>query len=179
MNDYVTKPVRPKELLRALAAVPARASARDEALVAAAQEAREESDATVPDATVPERAPDSWSDGVAVFDASLLEDSADGDPAFASELITSFETGVTRSLERLRAALRADDPSELSKAAHAAKGASAQIGAVRLAHICERLEQLGRSGTIAGAPELTLHAERAFVRVKEVLTTHLAFLRAA
>jgi HPt (histidine-containing phosphotransfer) domain-containing protein len=71
-------------------------------------------------------------------------------------------------------AVRRADPSALEFAAHRLKGASGTLGAERLALLCSRLEQLGRSGSCEGTAELLDDLHRELERVRVALAAELA-----
>ena len=67
------------------------------------------------------------------------------DASFLREIFAAFECSLDDALAQLRAALKNDDATALSRHAHTLKGSSRQLGATDVATICERLE--------AGDPE--------------------------
>jgi signal transduction histidine kinase/DNA-binding response OmpR family regulator/HPt (histidine-containing phosphotransfer) domain-containing protein len=73
-------------------------------------------------------------------------------------------------LQALEAAGAQADPEALRRAAHSLKSMSANVGAVRLAALCQRLEAAGRSGaTEAAAPlarEALAEADRVFAALR-------------
>jgi len=54
----------------------------------------------------------------------------------------------------MRQAVGAGDPHALSAVAHSLRGSSAQLGALRLAKLSEKVEELGRHNSCEGATEL-------------------------
>ena len=89
-------------------------------------------------------------DDETVVDPSVLGTLAarlgDRAPAFLGGLVTTWEGESARRLEELDAAVDADDDQAAARAAHALKGGSASMGAVRLATACAQLEQDVRAG---------------------------------
>ena len=63
-----------------------------------------------------------------------------GAPGFLAELIAEFESGVTRRMTALRAALRTSDAEALAFAAHSLRGSCGTVGAMRMAALANRLE---------------------------------------
>lgn len=63
-----------------------------------------------------------------------------GRPDIVSRIISSFLRSSPALLDTLRAAILEGDMDAMHKAAHAMKSSNAQIGAHRLAAICQRLE---------------------------------------
>ena len=80
-----------------------------------------------------------------------------------SELLETF---LTDSEERLQMLREADDVSQLISAAHSFKGSSSNMGAVRLARLCGKLEQLAKEKAPQGLAKLVgeIDGEFAFVR---------------
>jgi len=65
-------------------------------------------------------------------------------------LVQTFFTDSAQRIEAVRAALDAADAEALRRAAHSFKGSSSNMGAPHLAELCRALEELGRSGSVAG-----------------------------
>jgi signal transduction histidine kinase/DNA-binding response OmpR family regulator len=121
MNDYVAKPIRPQELIAAIARTPSRTRA------AAARES-----------------------GVArpPVDASVLDrlaESMGGDDAFVNELIEQFVTDSPALVAAARRGLEAGDADEVRRAAHTLKSNAATFGANELADRSSRLEAAAKA----------------------------------
>lgn len=69
-------------------------------------------------------------------------------------LVRTFFIDSVQRIEGIRAALEARDPEALRRAAHSFKGSSGNMGAPHLAELCRALEELGRSGSVAGGDRL-------------------------
>jgi HPt (histidine-containing phosphotransfer) domain-containing protein len=80
-----------------------------------------------------------------------------------SELLETF---LSDSEERLQMLREADDVAQLISAAHSFKGSSSNMGAVRLAKLCGKLEQLAKGDAPQGLAKLVgeIDGEFAFVR---------------
>jgi HPt (histidine-containing phosphotransfer) domain-containing protein len=65
--------------------------------------------------------------------------------------IASFLADAPGRIAAMRAAHAAADAAAVASAAHALKGAAANIGAARLQEISQGIESLARSGDLAGA----------------------------
>lgn len=77
------------------------------------------------------------------IDLTVLDDMRQqmpGRPDIVSRIISSFLRSSPALLDTLRTAIRAGDMEAMRKAAHTMKSSNAQIGAHRLAAICQRLE---------------------------------------
>ena len=122
MNDYVAKPIRPQELMAAIARTPSRvraAAARD------TEVARPPVDASVLD---------------------RLAESMGGDDAFVTELIEQFVTDSPALVAAARRGLEAGDADEVRRAAHTLKSNAATFGANELADRSSRLEAAAKAG---------------------------------
>ncbi len=96
--------------------------------------------------------------------AELREYQKPGEADFLTELIGVFKDDLVVRLNQMRAGLNATDGLQVSRAAHALKGASGELGAHRMREICSRLEMSTADGSTATAllmvPELEAEAER-------------------
>jgi HPt (histidine-containing phosphotransfer) domain-containing protein len=61
-------------------------------------------------------------------------------PGFLAELVTEFESGITRRLAALHEAVPADDDDAIEFAAHSIRGSCGTIGALRMAALANHLE---------------------------------------
>ena len=81
-------------------------------------------------------------------------------------IIGRFLEETDERITTLRAAVAADDPHSLERAAHALKGVAGTVGAHELRDLALQLEQLGQTGHTGGAAELVSALERAFARAR-------------
>ncbi len=81
------------------------------------------------------------------------------------EIIESFLGEAPRRVSRMREGLAAGDGEALAFTAHALKGSSAQLGALRLADLSHSLERQTRESTLAGAAETIDEIEREIGRL--------------
>jgi HPt (histidine-containing phosphotransfer) domain-containing protein len=154
MDDYITKPVRP----------------------GAIREALEHWIAPEPTATVV--ADDTnVSREVLVLDPerfAVLRDLDSGDGELLTAIIGGYINDGAVLLATLREALAEGDPQSVERAAHTLKGASANLGALRLTETCAKLEALGRAGALGTAPELVVAATGEFDEVRAALAVEAA-----
>lgn len=83
-----------------------------------------------------------------------------------------LDTFIADSEERLRLLGRAEhegDAQAMRLAAHSFKGSCSNMGAVHLAGLCKRLEDVGRLETLEQAPALIEQVEREFAIVRILL----------
>jgi two-component system, sensor histidine kinase and response regulator len=72
-------------------------------------------------------------------------------------------------LQTMREAESGGDAEKLKAAAHSFKSSSANLGAMKLADVCQELERLGRQGSTEGALPLLMKAEEEYRVVREAL----------
>ncbi len=153
MDDYISKPIRVKELQIALE----RWGQRSPVPFAPALLQRDSSPGTI-----------NW----AVLD-ELRALQEPGETDFVQEMIELYLTNTPALIEALRQGIDQGDADRLRLAAHTLKGNSNSLGAVRMGSISLELEKLGRSGTITETgqeAELLLgELEREFERVRQAL----------
>jgi len=144
MNDYISKPIRVDELIRALSE----------------SEPRVKNPEPVP---VLEEA----------IDTSVLRDfrATMGSEAnqFLVQLIELYLEETPSLLAEMDKAVIQTNAAQLQSAAHTLKSSSASLGAMSLSKLCEQLESLGHAGTTAGAREIVAQLESEYERVKSAL----------
>jgi CheY-like chemotaxis protein len=155
MEDYVSKPIRVDELVRALS------ECRPEVT-----EGRACSPASEP-------APECDETGQAgsVLDPVRLDTllRTVGDPSFLAELIGTFLEDAPTLLAKMRRAVEDGDAAALRLAAHSLKSNSADFGAKKLAEVCLGLEEMGRDESLDQAATELAMAEAEFPRVRQAL----------
>jgi two-component system sensor histidine kinase/response regulator len=145
MDDYVAKPVTPDALDET---VRRWVSAARPTLTAAPPASVEGTSGVLDEKTV----------------ATLM--SLDDDGTLMDELVGTFLSLLPARLASIREAAANGNAAELARAAHTLGGSCANLGCPRMADFCGQLEVLGRTGSVAGAPELlsALDAEGEAVR---------------
>jgi HPt (histidine-containing phosphotransfer) domain-containing protein len=119
MNDYLTKPINPAHLQKAL---------------------------TKALASTPQRADHGAEGAHSLFDEPALLARTDDDREFARELIALFVPAATDALARLAAAVHnGEDPEAIRKLAHSLKGSAATASAGAMAACAANLERLAHS----------------------------------
>jgi HPt (histidine-containing phosphotransfer) domain-containing protein len=158
MDDYVTKPIRVRELERALAAA-----------AAAVGRARPSVEPALP--TDEPRA--LRGDGELVLDATAFAEIR----AFLGEeadevirgLVESFRRRAPETIVRMREAAGRGDAEPLVELAHALKGLGGTIGARRVEATCAALETHGRGGALDGAASLVDRLEDEVAELERAL----------
>jgi HPt (histidine-containing phosphotransfer) domain-containing protein len=105
---------------------------------------------------------------------NLRELQEEDEPDILAELGGLFLEDVPPQLEALREAIERGDASSVERVAHTLKGSSSNMGATRMATLCEELEDVGRSGDLSRAPVLIESLEAEFGRVREALEAEIA-----
>lgn len=148
MDDYVSKPVRPEELQRALEATEARVLA-----------------AAMPVAATPQRPP---AVDVQVL-ATLRELQEPGEPDFVIELVDHFLEETPIRLAGMARAIAAGEAQDLNRLSHSLKASCGTLGALHMSSLCATLEHAGAEAHLEDTGT-TLDAARAeFERVKSAL----------
>ena len=151
MDDYVSKPVRARQLDEAMAAV-------------LGSRVQEKPTKEQPVAT---HGPVDWGEALR---------SVDGDRELLADVVDAYLVESTTIFQRIRRAVDANLAKELQAAAHTLKGPSRSLGGTRVFQGCWQLEQMGREGALTKAPEVTATLEKEMKRFQEALqefaTTH-------
>jgi two-component system sensor histidine kinase/response regulator len=141
MDAYVTKPVEPAELGRAIAAL-------------------------LPDAVILDEAPPEVARAPSKAEALVFV----GDDAhLLGELAQIFLNDCPRLLSELREAVARGDIPALRRAAHTLKGAALNFGDGGVAESALRLETMARTGDLAGADPARADLERRLDRLRATL----------
>jgi CheY-like chemotaxis protein/HPt (histidine-containing phosphotransfer) domain-containing protein len=150
MDDYISKPIRTEDLIRALErSVPAARLPRETARVSA-----------------PEPAPRILDRGVLT---RLQADLGGNDTAIVDELIDLFLADTPQLLVEMQKALADGATNVVQRAAHTLKSSSAGLGAHALATHCSALEQLAHDGRLDGANDYLEQIGMSFCQVQQVL----------
>ena len=147
MDDYVSKPIQPKDLSAAIN--------------------RQLGNMVLPQPEVP---PSDGSDGKAVFDQKFLLDRLDGDEQLFKEIVKTFLDDAPLQVEKLKQALMEENLNQLEKQAHSLKGAAMNIGGNALQAIAFEVELSGKKGDLKRTQELIPRLEKEFTRLQKALS---------
>ena len=140
MDDYLSKPVRTGELQAVLERWGARITKRSDTAFFTLQSITKQ-----------------------LLDASMVEElrgmSADGD-SMLKELIDLFLADAPQRIALINQSIT--EPQKLAFQAHALKSMSLNLGANRLAEICQQLEELAPAGHETAVTRLAQELERTF-----------------
>lgn len=151
MDDYLAKPVRPKDVRdmierwarNILSEVKAPASA----------------------------APALGQGGEPAVDMDRMRDLTDGDSDSLRELVEMFLKQTDKQFEQIEAAIRDGNADGVRRVAHSCAGASATLGMTYLVPKLRDLEKLGATGSLPDADKLRQAALTEYTRVQEFLKT--------
>jgi two-component system sensor histidine kinase/response regulator len=153
MDDYVSKPVRARQLDEAMAAV----------LGSRAQ--KKKSGDEPPTAT---HGPVDWEEAMR---------SVDGDRQLLADVVDAYLTESPMLLNNLRQAVESAVVEHVERSAHTLKGPSRSLGGTRAFQCCWQLEQMGREGDLAKASEVLVTLEKEMERLCEALQEFAATRR--
>ncbi len=148
MDDYLSKPVRPKDL-------------RDMIEKWAGKAAGYTAPAPQPvTAAIPAEPP---------VDLARLHDLTDGNQENLRELVEMYFLQTQKQFGEMRAAIRDGQAEALRRVAHSCAGASATLGMTHLVPRLRELEKLGAAGTLTDTPKICDTAVVEFDRIREFL----------
>ncbi|MGB7445190.1 MAG: response regulator, partial [Coleofasciculaceae cyanobacterium] len=157
MDDYVSKPIKVQELVRALSECQEtsfKGTLNGKLSSVNAQENLE---------PVLARAIDT---DVLLSLREMMGDSAD---EFLSCLIDTYLEDTPSLISQMSKAIAAQEPEAMQRAAHTLKSSSASLGAISLSQLCQELETMGASQIIIGANQIMSQLEAEYEKVKVAL----------
>jgi two-component system, sensor histidine kinase and response regulator len=154
MDDYVSKPIRVKELYAALGR-----------WIGWEVEANESPSPEQPVVALATASPDDGCIDDTILD-EVLEFAGQGGEELVRELVDLFFAEVPTRLNNMRRGMEEHDPERVTRGAHAMKGGASNLGAVRAAALCARLEKQSRTGSLSGAEQIITELEAEVERVR-------------
>lgn len=147
MNDYISKPIRLQELVRALS--------QCHRLVSHLVDVEVKPPSTLP----------------CVLDAVVFRELRQmlGDREFLAEAIDCYLEDAPMLLQAMAVAIAQGNATDLQHAAHTLKSSTALFGATSLSQFCQVLEAIGSNGTWAEASALMPQVEREYEKVQAAL----------
>lgn len=97
-----------------------------------------------------------------------------GDDSFFRDLVQIYLDDSPKRILEIERSLAQGDARRLTLAAHSLKGSSANFGADQLRALSERLEELGRQGSLSDVPAHLPALKDEFARVKAALEALVA-----
>jgi two-component system, sensor histidine kinase and response regulator len=157
MDDYMTKPLKRKELL---------------AMVDKWSTAIADCGLRIADSKPEVQDPESGLESDPMDFAQAIEE-FEGDEEFLMEVLEGFFENVTSQIGIIRQAISAGDAEVVRREAHSIKGGAANLTADVLSKTAFELENIGRSGVLENSVETLERLEQAFSRLE-----HFAINRA-
>ncbi len=146
MDDYVSKPVKPQELVEAV----------ERCFDGASWEG-------------PVKATVANSNEKDIFDKSILLDVLSGDEELLKTILQGFLEDTPNQINTLKEAQRSGDASQIARQAHPLKSASSSVGATVMQELALQIETEGEAGNLEQTASLIDVLERAFEELKSVL----------
>ena len=159
MDDYVSKPVNPQELLEALERQLHGTTQHSDPVVLPPDNEGEEEDG---------RKAGTESEKPA-YDASVLSERFDGDEDIIGAILEVFINDAPKKIKLLNTALEANDSDAVQRQAHALKGAAGNVGACALQQLSLQAENAGDAGDMEAAIVAIRAMDQAFDEVRSVL----------
>ena len=152
MDDYLAKPVRPKDVRDMIERWGGKimAEVKSPALASAAPV---EAGMEPP------------------VDMERMTDLTDGNQDNLRELVEMYLKQTHKQFAQIEAAIREGNADSVRRVAHSCAGASATLGMTHLVPKLRELEKLGASGALTGAGEICDSAAREYARIQEFLKT--------
>ncbi|MGC9454238.1 MAG: response regulator [Phycisphaerae bacterium] len=152
MDNYVSKPISPDALFKAI----------DEVIE---QFGRKQDDEVVIDDNISEEAASSANDvgdggpeksegatmDKQILDIDELKDRIGGDDEIVGEILGVFRDTCEESMQAISDAIDSGDPTRIERSAHALKGALGNIAAHKAHEVALKIEKMGESGDVEGA----------------------------
>jgi two-component system, sensor histidine kinase and response regulator len=171
MDEYISKPIS-QERLREVVRNLGKASHQSD--MAPARGGTDDPSRTEKTAVSTSPAPDAAD---MPFNREELLKRVESDVELLSTLVAVFKADRPHRMAEIENAVRAEDATALSAAAHTIKGALGVFGAEPARSISEELENLGRVGRVDGARELVTRLADAVVSAEEALDRFLRELQ--
>jgi two-component system, sensor histidine kinase and response regulator len=97
----------------------------------------------------------------------------DGSAGVMAEVIEIFLDEATAQIATMKDALQLDNAKQLASTAHALKSASMNVGAAQMGELCRQLEQMGKSGSTAGAAAMVAALSKNFDGIAPLLRAEM------
>ncbi|HZI33615.1 MAG TPA: response regulator, partial [Candidatus Binatia bacterium] len=150
MDDYLSKPVRPKDIREMIEKWAGKAAPNPVAPPPVA-------------AATPTMEPP--------VDMGRMNDLTDGNQEGLCELVEMYFNQTQNQFAQMREAIRDGNADQVRRVAHSCAGASATLGMTHLVPRLRELEKLGASGSLTGAGQICENAAQEFERIREFLKT--------
>jgi signal transduction histidine kinase/two-component SAPR family response regulator/HPt (histidine-containing phosphotransfer) domain-containing protein len=150
MDDYLSKPVRPKDV-------------RDMVEKWAGTFLPENKNTVAP------KPVEISSNGEPAVDMDRMNDLTDGNNDSLRELVEMYFNQTNQQMKQVAQAIGDGKAEDVRRVAHSCAGASATLGMTQLVPKLRELEKLGATGTLPGAGDIFKKVETEYARVKDFL----------
>jgi len=165
MDDYVTKPIDPIELLSAI-----------RRQLPTNRPAAVESSSAPSSSTDAAEAPATNYQGIAPVDLNTLQQRCMGNRKLASKALKIFESSLTKDVSALHESMSKGDAKAVAASAHKLKGSAANVSAEQVRSVAAELEKLARADALSQAGNSLDQLDREVRRFQEFLSTALTNL---
>ena len=152
MDDYVSKPVRPQEMIEAIERGLRRRADNNNSPAEVQQGGDDTSEA---------------GSGSGNFDPGLLRERLDGDEEMIGMVLDIFQEESSRILGDIERAVLSGDAGEAGKLGHSLKGSAGNVGAVSLQEVSAAVEKSGKEGDLEALQTLMAELKECFRRTTE------------
>ena len=164
MDDYVSKPVRPEELIEAVSAhLSAQLEPGEGQLVGAPDPAEEIPSEEIPSEEIPSEE---------LFDPCALLERLGGDGDLWRELLSEFVTDVASKVDVICETASTGDQETVRREGHSITGASATVGAKALSAVGFEIECAGKDGRLDDVPALLDQLKTNITKLRRILLEH-------
>ncbi len=158
MDDYVSKPIKERDLLTMIAKWAGDGQDRGRALT----EGEDKNKSSGPPAAAQESTP---------IDLQASLEQLGGDRAFFTELLNGFIETTSRQIQTISGAIQAGNSETVRCEAHSIKGAARTLSADPLAECAFRMEVMGKEKDLSGADEMLGELMTEFQRLSAYAAT--------
>jgi len=169
MDDYISKPIRVEELVQSLKQCQPRGEETAPApLFGGALPSREIVNS--PPLPLSHSEPDSSHEAIDTETLQAFREAIGlNADQFLAQLIDVYLEETPLLMQAIHTAVAQNDAVAMQQAAHTLKSSSASLGAISFSKLCEKLESLGHSSTMAEAREVVVQFDSEYERVKIAL----------
>jgi CheY-like chemotaxis protein len=161
MDDYLAKPIRPKDVRTVI-----------EHWSSEISSAAPVPPMSPPATASPPAAPEPSNAQEPPVEMDRLMDLGGGDQESLRELVDLYLKQTTEQIAQLETAVRANQAEQIRHVAHSCAGASATLGMARLVPFLRELERQGKAGQLTNAEQLCADLAREFRRIQDFLVNH-------
>ena len=107
--------------------------------------------------------------GSEIFDKTILLEKIGGDEAICAEILQVFIADIPLRIKEIEEALAQNDLPTLKRGAHTIKGASGNVGALKLQAIALQLETAAGAGVTSSARKMINNIKTEFEKISQAI----------